>query len=401
MVTWLAAHDGLARPAHADASDNAFQGDNSLNAFLNAGARLAHTLSTTGSPVITLGGGLTAGAAAGIFLGGSIRAVAANSLFSVPDVAVGLSPASGTAVWLSRLSGSSSLGLYAALTGAPIGAGDQVISGIATHLLDEHAFLVNTSESIGAELSTLYSRNFERLLLAVELFQTDQVPLPPLLTRYGPLLDEAFAEPTAAAIVQRLRAATDPDVIHWAHRTAQLIETHCPLAVSATLRLLRELQSAPLADAIVLEHRVARRLGERGSVFDALRAIKIDDEPVKWRHASLDAVTTAELDALFAAPAANSAEHRLEAALVEWKLAEHVPKASQTLGPEPFIGLESPRTQLAHLISERLESVESLNSALSEVEGLTEDEEEKRLKFVPATRDDIREREQLMPVDRV
>jgi enoyl-CoA hydratase len=290
MVAWLAIHDGLPRPAHASASDHAFDGDNSLNAFLAAGARLAHTLSTTGAPVVTLGSGLTAGAAAGIFLGGSVRAVSADSLFSVPDVAVGLSPACGAAVWLARLAASPALGTYAALTGAPIGAADQVASGIATHLLDDHAFLVNAHESLGAELSTLYSRNFERLVLALELFQTD-VPAPPLLTRYSALLDAAFAEPTGAAVVERLRAVTDAAAVDWARRTASLIEAHCPLAVNATLRLLREVRSAPLADAIVLEHRVARRLGERGQVFDALRAFKVDDASVKWRHASLADVT--------------------------------------------------------------------------------------------------------------
>jgi hypothetical protein len=97
-------------------------------------------------------------------------------------------------------------------------------------------------------------------------------------------------------------------------------------------------------------------------------------------------------------PAAGSAESQLEASLIKWKLAEHVPKASQTLGAEPFIGLESPRAQLAHLINERFESIESLNSALDELDQLNDDEQEKRLPFVPATRDDVLERDELLPV---
>jgi enoyl-CoA hydratase/carnithine racemase len=325
----------------------------------------------------------------------------------VPDVALGLTPSGGGAVWLSRLP-FAELGLYAAMTGAPLDAADQLAGGIATHWLNDISFAVGHSGSVGAELATLYSGDLLRMVRALELHSVDCHAPPPLITRHSAAMEKAFAARTAAGVVAELRTVADGESRDWAHRTADLLESHCPLAVSATLRLLRELRHMPLADAVVLEHRVARRLAERGAdVFAALESRLEHGKAPKWSApATLSDVRDEHVDALFAPPASGSTERKHELSLVAWNHADHIPAASLTLALTPTISTTSPRAAFKELLEERELEADVEVSMFDEAEAELLDPKSELASIIEndlqfATRDGLTKREDLHPTDRI
>ena len=84
--------------------------------FLKREYALNHLISTSSKPVISLLDGYVFGGGAGISIHGQFRIATENTVFAMPETAIGFWPDIGASFFLPRLDGG--LGYYLGLTGA-------------------------------------------------------------------------------------------------------------------------------------------------------------------------------------------------------------------------------------------------------------------------------------------
>ena len=93
--------------------------------------RLNSLISNYPKPYVALMDGIVMGGGVGVSAHAGVRVVTETAKVAMPEVGIGFIPDVGGTYLLSRAPGE--LGLHAALTGAPFGAGDAIAMGFADH----------------------------------------------------------------------------------------------------------------------------------------------------------------------------------------------------------------------------------------------------------------------------
>ncbi len=226
---------------------------------------------------IVMGGGVGVGAHA------NTRVVTDTSKVAMPEVGIGFIPDVGGAYLLSRAPGS--LGLHAALTGAPFSGADAIAMGFADHFVP-HDKLDTFSKAIAAD-------GVERAIAAHAV-----EPPPSSLAVQRDWIDECYAGDTVIDIVAALRGH-DAGI---ANDAANLIATRSHIALSVTLEAVRRAAKLDtLEDVLAQDYRVSSASLRSHDLVEGIRAQLVDkDRNPKWSPASLAQVTTADVDAYFA-----------------------------------------------------------------------------------------------------
>jgi enoyl-CoA hydratase len=226
---------------------------------------------------IVMGGGVGVGAHA------NTRVVTETSKIAMPEVGIGFIPDVGGAYLLSRAPGS--LGLHAALTGAPFSGADAIALGFADHFVP-HDKLEAFSQAIVAD-------GVERALAAHAV-----EPPPSDLVAQCDWIDECYARDTVEDIAAALRGhATGP-----ANDAANLIATRSPISLSVTLEAVRRAAKLDtLEEVLTQDYRVSCASLRSHDLVEGIRAQLVDkDRNPKWSPASLAQVSTADVEAYFA-----------------------------------------------------------------------------------------------------
>ena len=225
---------------------------------------------------IVMGGGVGVGAHA------NTRVVTDTSKLAMPEVGIGFIPDVGGAYLLSRARGS--LGLHAALTGAPFSGADAIALGFADHFVP-HDKLDTFSQAIVAD-------GVEQALAAHAI-----EPPPSGLVSQRDWIDQCYAGDTIADIVAALRGHDAGP----ANDAANLIDTRSPIALSVTLEAVRRaVKMDTLEDVLTQDYRVSCASLHSHDLVEGIRAQLVDkDRNPKWSPASLGQVTAADVDAYF------------------------------------------------------------------------------------------------------
>jgi enoyl-CoA hydratase len=229
---------------------------------------------------IVMGGGVGVGAHA------NTRVVTDTSKVAMPEVGIGFIPDVGGAYLLSRAPGS--LGLHAALTGAPFSGADAIAMGFADHYVPH--------DKLDAFGKAIVADGVERALAAHAV-----EPPPSELAAQREWIDECYAGDSVADIVASLRdhgkAGAGP-----ANDAADLIATRSPIALSVTLAAVRRAAKLDtLEDVLAQDYRVSSASLRSHDLVEGIRAQLVDkDRNPKWSPASLAEVSTADVDAYFA-----------------------------------------------------------------------------------------------------
>lgn len=258
-------------------------GGAAARAFFMAEYRLNHLLHTYPKPVIALMDGVTMGGGVGISLPCRYRVATENTLFAMPEGAIGLFPDVGAGLYLARLKGQ--LGKFLALTAARLDGAECLWAGLATHYLAnddlEEAKAAIAREPAAAEeiLSDLSS-----------------TPPPARLERNATRIDRLFAPDTLEGILAALKA----DDSDWAGKEYKAVASKCPATAKVALR---QIATAPadFAEEMAREYALAARMIARPDFAEGVRAVLVDkDNAPRWQPAAPEAVTDAMLEAIFA-----------------------------------------------------------------------------------------------------
>lgn len=234
-------------------------------------------------PYLSLMDGIVMGGGVGVGAHANTRVVTDTSKVAMPEVGIGFIPDVGGAYLLSRAPGS--LGLHAALTGAPFSGADAIALGFADHFVPhEHLDALRRSVSeVGVDQA-----------IATYAVQ----PPPSNLAAQRDWIDECYAGDTVADIVAALRGhAAGP-----ANDAADLIATRSPIALSVTLAAIRRAATLDtLEDVLAQDYRVSSASLRSHDLVEGIRAQLVDkDRNPKWSPASLTQVSAADVEAYFA-----------------------------------------------------------------------------------------------------
>jgi enoyl-CoA hydratase len=254
-------------------------------AFFHAEYRLNHLLFTYPKPVVAFMDGVTMGGGVGISQPAKYRVATENTLFAMPEGAIGLFPDVGAGWYLPRLPGR--VGQFLALTGARLDGAECLWAGLATHYLP--------SERLAEAKARIVDAPGE---IAAILGDLSATPPDARLAGNAEKIERLFASDRLEDIV----AALEADPSDWAAKELKAVTAKCPATAKVALRQFAEgTRLTDFADEMRSEYRLASRMMLRPDFAEGVRAVLIDkDNAPRWDPPAPEGVSEEALDAIFA-----------------------------------------------------------------------------------------------------
>lgn len=265
--------------------------------FFEREYRLDHRIHTFAKPVLCWGHGIVMGGGVGLLAGASHRVVTPRSRIAMPEISIGLYPDVGGSWFLNRMPGR--VGLFLALTGAPLNAADACFAGLADVVVahDDKAGVLDAlartdwtgrPDADAAQLSRVLA---ERALPA----SPDTSPL----RRHVDLINAVIGDDSLADTDRRLRALQQHDD-PWLAAAAATYAAGSPSSAALSREVLRRAKHLSLADVFRLEYDLSIACCLQPDFSEGVRAVLVDkDRAPRWQPATLADVTPALVDAHF------------------------------------------------------------------------------------------------------
>ncbi len=254
-------------------------------AFFLAEYRLNHLMFEYPKPITAMVDGIVMGGGVGISEPARVRIATERTTYAMPETGIGLFPDVGGGWFLPRLPGQT--GVWLALTGARLKAADTVALGVHTHFIDSGAVAALTGELLAAPADPQG---------VADRVSGDAGPAP--LSPYREAIDRLFAFDT----VEEIFAALAADGSDWAMAQLATLKTKSPQSLKVTLRQLRTGATLDsFAQNMAMEYALGGRVVRTHDFQEGVRAVIVDkDNAPKWSPATLEGVTDAMVDNLFA-----------------------------------------------------------------------------------------------------
>jgi enoyl-CoA hydratase len=229
--------------------------------------------------------GVTMGGGVGISQPAQYRVATENTLFAMPEGAIGLFPDVGAGWYLPRLKGRT--GAFMALTGARLDGAECLWAGLATHYLP--------SERMAEAKARIAEAPAD---IAAILDELSAAPPGARISGNAEKIDRLFAADSLEAIL----AALEAEPSDWAAKELKAVAAKCPTTAKVALREFAEgARRMDFAEEMRAEYRLAARMMLRPDFAEGVRAVLIDkDNAPRWNPAAPEGVTAERLDEIFA-----------------------------------------------------------------------------------------------------
>lgn len=234
-------------------------------------------------PYIALCDGITMGSGVGLSIHGSYLIATENTIFAMPETAIGYFVDVGASYFLSRLK--NNVGLYMALTGARLKGSDLKRIGIATHYIQS------------GHLSELEE----------ELFQSDNLTtttIEDILTKFDEKVEGEFESDKIASIfsysnLEDIVDALKQDASEWSKEQLMSLEKRSPTSLKVTMRQMSLVKTMNFKDCLKMEYQLSQRFLTDSDFLEGIRARLIDKDTPKWKPASIKMVDDKKIDWFF------------------------------------------------------------------------------------------------------
>lgn len=288
-------------------ADNAGDGERTIRTdshagrFFEAEYRLDHRIHTYPKPFLCWGHGIVMGGGIGLMSGASHRVVSERSRIAFPEITVGLYPDVGGSWLLNQVPERG--GLFLALTGAPLNAGDAIYAGLADTHVPEASREAVFAALAEADWSSDADAAREQLtgLLQQHAATAAEGPMQRLSDRVGELCAQGSLEEIVAAIdaIDTTEGADDP----WLQNAKKTLAAGSPGSARLGYELQHRAAKLSLADTFRLEYIASLHCAAHGDFQEGIRALLIDkDRDPKWNPATLDEATPAWAETFMTAP---------------------------------------------------------------------------------------------------
>ncbi|XP_004307307.1 PREDICTED: 3-hydroxyisobutyryl-CoA hydrolase 1-like isoform X1 [Fragaria vesca subsp. vesca] len=257
---------------------------------------LNYLMATYSKPQVSLLNGIVMGGGAGASVHGRFRVATENTVFAMPETALGLFPDVGASYYLSRLPGF--FGEYVGLTGARLDGAEMLACGLATH------FVPSTSlPLLEAALCKVDSSVFATIQAILD--QYSQHPALKEKSAYHrmDIIDKCFSRRTVEGILSALEEEAAKRADGWLSTTIQSLKKASPMSLKISLRSIREGRLQGVGQCLVREYRMVSHVlrGEVSKDFrEGCRAILLDkDRNPKWEPSKLELINDNMVDQYF------------------------------------------------------------------------------------------------------
>lgn len=256
--------------------------------------RLDYRIHTYPKPVLCWAHGIVMGGGVGLMVGASHRVISPNARIAMPEIHIGLYPDVGGSWFLQRMPNRA--GLFLALTGAIVNAGDALQGQLADHVIAHEHYsdvltAISETEWVGNNVANEAANGKAHDLLSALLnrFST-AVPLG-LLEQHAETIEAIVQSDSLDEIsegLHQLAEHSDP----WLARAGQSFVHGSPTSAALTVELQNRLAGASLADVLRLEYQAALGCCAHPDFSEGVRALLVDkDKSPKWNPGTLDEVS--------------------------------------------------------------------------------------------------------------
>lgn len=229
-------------------------------------------------PVVSLMQGFVMGGGVGVGCHASHRVVCDGSQIAMPETGIGLIPDVGGSLLLARAPGR--LGEFLGATGMRMGPADAILAGFADYYVPRDAW-----PALVAEL--VETGDWDAVDRAAKPIHPGE------LTALQPQIDQIFDGETIKDILNQLGQKQTG----FTEQTLKVLGRVSPLSVACTIEMIHRVRGPDsITKALELEFRFTYRAMQDGDFMEGVRAQIIDkDRNPSWKHASLEAVSSAEM----------------------------------------------------------------------------------------------------------
>lgn len=277
---------------HASKRVGAGQVPPEAEAFFEREYRLDYRIHTYPKPILCWAHGIVMGGGVGLMVGASHRVVSPNARIAMPEIHIGLYPDVGGTWFLHHMPGNA--GLFLALTGAIVNAGDALLGNWADVVVQHEQF----SGVLQAIENSIWEGDLNRDGSTLgELLEGFKAPAAsPLLTTHAAEIDavvnhESLQEISTALL--KLRDHSDS----WLSKAAQSYAHGSPTSAALTFELMKRNKHAELADVLCLEYQASVGCCVHPDFPEGVRALLVDkDKSPKWKPGQLSELSSEVVD---------------------------------------------------------------------------------------------------------
>ncbi|KAM0854322.1 hypothetical protein ACQ4PT_050482 [Festuca glaucescens] len=248
---------------------------------------LNYIIATYSKPQVSLLTGIVMGGGAGVSIHGRFRVATENTVFAMPETALGLFPDIGASYFLSRLPGF--YGEYVGLTGARLDGAEMLACGLATHFV--HLNRMSLLEESLKKVDT--SGPFAICGIIDQFSQQPSLKGSSALNRLE-IVNKCFSKRTVEEIISALEQEAPNVAGEWVTVAIQSLRKASPTSLKISLASIREGRLQTVGECLRREYRMVCHV-MRGDFsrdfFEGCRAILVDkDRNPKWMPPSLGQV---------------------------------------------------------------------------------------------------------------
>lgn len=265
--------------------------------------QLNHMIHSYEKPILCLGHGIVMGGGLGLMAGASHRVATEKTRIAMPEITIGLFPDVGGTWFLNRMP--MGLGIFYALTGAPINAPDALITKLADYVIPSRELdsclsvlsKVSWSDDVEANHQLLGEQLSAMSYKAKSLSNIVESEL----QAHIDFLESACQESSLGEIVRRL-GACDTDS-RWYQKALKAMEHGSALSSLLIYEQLKRYRYASLEQIFERELILATNIIRYPEFAEGVRALLIDkDNEPKWQFPHFSAVPASVLESFFVAP---------------------------------------------------------------------------------------------------
>jgi enoyl-CoA hydratase/carnithine racemase len=269
--------------------------------FFSQEYALDYRIHTYAKPLIVWGHGIVMGGGLGLMVGASHRVVTPATRIAMPEITIGLYPDVAGSWFLQRMP--AKLGLFLALTGAPINAHDALVVNLADHVAPADGYPRLLQQLEQASWQEDCCSNHATVSALLNRLECDsEVELPESqAARQLIAIHQLMNRGSLAAVAEALAAGQFDDP--WLASAAKSFRHGCPTSAAVSWEIFQRAQHLSLAEALRMELTLSVNFCAKPDFREGVRALLVDkDRQPAWSRKTLGEVDQAWVDSHFSSP---------------------------------------------------------------------------------------------------
>lgn len=282
----------------------------SLTSFFEREYRLNYLIHSYTKPIICWGDGIVMGGGLGLMAGASHRIVTERSRLAMPEITIGFYPDVGGSWFLNKLP--EGVGLFLALTSAPLNATDSLLTGLADQAVDSSCqqLLLDSMATADWGATEGHHSSISALIGKMKRAALAESNLKPHL----PLIQSSCRGVQLTEVVAAITAIESDS--NWLNKAKTLMQKGSPLAAQLIFKQLLDTVDYSLAEVFQSELVLSVNIAKYAEFAEGVRALLIDkDRSPQWRFDTIEAVPSDTVQQFFRSPWELNPLHDIEVSI--------------------------------------------------------------------------------------